>query len=205
MSTDDLTDTNKLALNKLVHEEAMEIVESHFLYASAVGILPLPLIDLAAITAIQMRMISRITKEYGQDYSKHWGKSILTSLLGSATATTASFGILGSWVKTIPGIGSLLGIATLPVVAGSITYAVGATFVAYYERGGQFIDFDPEAERGKMVQAFLDRLKSKKPEKEDDDDKQNTNDALQGEIAELSKALAGLTELVNTRLPKAKS
>ncbi|HWL15405.1 MAG TPA: hypothetical protein VNR00_07365, partial [Opitutus sp.] len=62
--------------------------------------------------------------------------------------------------KTIPGFGSVVGIVTLPVVAGAITYAVGKVFVQHLESGGTFLSFKVpdvqagflrEVEKGKQV------------------------------------------------------
>src|SRR3989442_13684563 len=69
---------------------AQQIAKKHMLLALAVGLLPLPLIDVAALTAIQLRMLSKLSSLYKVDFSDQLGKSVIGSLVGSGGSVVAS-------------------------------------------------------------------------------------------------------------------
>lgn len=107
------------------------------------GLLPIFLIDIIAITAVQMDMIRQLCSHYSVDYNETKGKAIATALTGSTLGRLAGYGI-GSALKIIPGVGSLLGGVTLSVTAGASTYAVGQVFATHFQTGGTIFDLDPE-------------------------------------------------------------
>jgi len=123
-------------------KEALDIVERYTYYTALVGIIPVPWIDALGITGLQLKMLNDLTRFYGQQFSKNLGKSFIASLLGGTGSTAAAYGAVGSWVKGIPGVGPLLGIATMPVLGGAATYAIGNVFINYFEQGGRFEFFD---------------------------------------------------------------
>lgn len=116
-------------------EQALQIAKNRSYWAAGSGLIPLPIFDIAAITAIQLKMIHEIAGVYGTKLTEHLGKSILASLLSGLGTTAASYGAMGTLLKTIPFVGPALGIATLPVTAGAATYAVGAVFATAFETG----------------------------------------------------------------------
>ncbi len=134
--------------------EAEAITNKYVGWAMGAGLIPFPLADLAAIIGIQVKMLSEISKAYGIEFSENRGKSIVGSLIGGLGATSIAVSIVGSVAKIVPGLGSLFGIATLPVVSGAITYAVGKTFTQHYESGGTFLTFDAEATKESFVKEY---------------------------------------------------
>ncbi len=137
-----------------VQAQAETITNKYVTWAMGAGLIPIPLVDLAAIVGVQVKMLSEISKVYGVEFSENRGKSIVASLVGGLGATTTAAGIAGSFAKLIPGVGSLFGIATLPVISSAITYAVGKVFVQHFESGGTFLTFDCEGTRDAFVQEF---------------------------------------------------
>ncbi|WP_026998724.1 DUF697 domain-containing protein [Eisenibacter elegans] len=103
--------------------KADAIIDNHILWSMAAGALPVPLLDMAAITAIQLNMLRELSALYGREYSETFGRNIIGSLTG---ATLAKVG--ASLLKTIPGIGSLLGGMPMVVLSGASTYAMGQVF-----------------------------------------------------------------------------
>ena len=144
----------------------MDIVETNTYWAAGLGLVPVPLFDIVAITGIQLKMIKEITEYYGQKFNKVLAKSIVTSLLGGVGATAATYGAIGPMASAVPAIGPILGIVAMPIIGGATTYAVGCVFVTYYENGGQFELFDSEAPDVKDLMEKLtsieDKLNAKK-------------------------------------------
>ncbi len=123
--------------------EAREIVKEHVLFSMGAGLIPLFILDIIAITAIQMDMIRQLCRHYAVDYEETKGKAITAALTGSTLGRLAGYGI-GSALKVIPGLGSLLGGVTLSVAAGASTFAVGQVFATHFQSGGSLFDLDPE-------------------------------------------------------------
>lgn len=125
------------------------IIRDHVMFSMAAGAIPLPLLDIAAVTAIQMDMLKQMAKRYDINFDDQVGKSIGASL------TSATFGSLlgrigASAVKTIPGIGTALGIGSQVVLAGASTFALGKVFQSHFDEDGTLFDFDA----GKMRDSF---------------------------------------------------
>lgn len=128
-------------------ERAQKTIRNYMIASMAAGLVPVPAVDVAAITAIQLKMLHTIAGEYSVPFMRDAGKSVVASLIGGIGASSIARGTFGSLVKFIPVVGPLAGAVTLPIVAGAATYAVGKIFVQHFEAGGTFLDFDPEKVR----------------------------------------------------------
>jgi len=112
-------------------EQAEEIIKRHVYWSLGSGLIPIPFADVAAVTAIQLDMLKSICDLYEIDYSEEQGKSWVAALTGSTLARAGA-----SALKIIPGIGTLLGAATMSALSGASTYAVGQVFAKHFEEGG---------------------------------------------------------------------
>ncbi len=121
--------------NKLKH--ANTIIKNHMIWSMGAGFIPVPFVDLVAVTAIQLDMIRQLSRVYDVDFKETSGKAIITSLSGTSIARMGSRA-----VKFIPGVGSILGGVTLAVLSGASTYAIGEVFKIHFDKGGTFLDFD---------------------------------------------------------------
>lgn len=120
-------------------------VKDYVIASVAASIVPVPLFDIAAVVAIQLRMIKKLSDHYGKPFSENKGRSIVTALAGGIGGFGAGMVVATSLTKLIPGIGWMIGLASLPVVAGASTYAVGQVFIKHYESGGDIFDLSTEA------------------------------------------------------------
>ena len=131
------------------NEIAQEIVKTHLLLAVGGGLIPIPLVDFAAVTGVQINMIRSLAKVFGQDFNEQIGKSVVSSLVGSSLARLAA-----SAIKTIPIIGSILGAASMSVLSGASTYAVGQVFIQHFGKGGSLHDFNAEQAKAQYQEEF---------------------------------------------------
>lgn len=105
----------------LVQRQARRHVRHHALGAAALGLIPLPLLDLLLITSVQVRMLGRVSARY-----EHATPPIsLFAVLGSTVFSFLAFPILVSLLKFIPGLGTGTGLIAMPLLAGSLTYSLG--------------------------------------------------------------------------------
>ena len=142
-------------------ELANEIVKNHMLYSFGAGFVPIPLLDIAAVSAVQLAMLRQLSKLYGMDFKESMGKSWISAITGSTLARMGA-----SLVKSVPGIGSILGGVTMSALSGASTYAVGQVFIRHFQTGGDFFNFDlskgkevykEEFEKGKEIAKDLEK------------------------------------------------
>ena len=120
------------------------IINKHVLFSMTSGAIPLPLADIAAVTAVQMDMIKQIANHYKIPYDENVGKSIASSLTGASLAKVGA-----SLIKSLPGVGTAVGIGTQVVLSGASTYALGKIFESHFSESGSFSDLNVDMVKDK--------------------------------------------------------
>jgi uncharacterized protein (DUF697 family) len=120
---------------------AIKLIRRHTLMASGSGLIPLPFVDAFLISAILFRLLKKLTSLYHNSFSSNQGKQIITFFLSSYSAGIIT--LIGSktLIKMIPGVGTAIGSATMPVAAGSLTSAFGTALLSHFEQGGNLSNF----------------------------------------------------------------
>jgi uncharacterized protein (DUF697 family) len=127
---------------------AQEIVKMHALYAAGAGLIPFPVLDFAAITALEVKMLRELGNLYGVPFSQDRVRPLVASLIGGYSSTKLGYGAGGSVLKSVPLFGHALGMISVPAFGAGLTYAIGKVFIQHFASGGTFLDFDPEKVRG---------------------------------------------------------
>lgn len=141
-------------------EQAHELVKKNMCWSMGISLVPVPLIDMAAVIAFQIRMLKQLSDLYGIPFKEHAAKNIVAALVGGLSTGVLGVAILSSLVKSVPGIGMVLGgLVVMPVIAGAITYAVGKVFIQHFESGGTFLNFNPEKTRRYFEEQFKEGQK----------------------------------------------
>lgn len=134
--------------------QAQALVHRNVLWAIGAGILPIPMFDLVAITGVQLKMLKDLSEVYGVEFREGLAKKAVTSLLVGVGGVGIG-GVLGaSLFKFVPFVGWALGVASISVVSGALTHAVGHAFIMHFESGGTMLDFDPKAMRAYFEAQF---------------------------------------------------
>ncbi|MDD5033381.1 MAG: YcjF family protein [Methylococcaceae bacterium] len=158
METNDTTTDLEEKLSVCVRAErearAQTLIKNYVLTSAGVALVPFPLVDLAGIMALQIKLVHGLAKHYDVPFKENLVKSLLTSLLSGATSVVGFLG-LASLAKSVPVLGTLGGMGGVAITAGSVTYAVGQVFARHFESGGTLLDFDPQ----KMKSLFKRELK----------------------------------------------
>ncbi|MBP2227692.1 uncharacterized protein (DUF697 family) [Azospirillum agricola] len=134
--------------------KADEIVRKHAILAAGLGLIPVPVLDLAAISGAQYKMIRELADLYGVPASNDRLRSIVTALLGGGLPFLLSTGSLGAVAKSIPVVGTVVGIAVMPSLAGAATLALGRVFTAHFRAGGKLLDLDVDELREHFHREF---------------------------------------------------
>lgn len=150
-------------------ETASKLVDRFSLWSGAAGLVPIPLIDIVAVGGVQLAMLRRLSEIYNVPFSDNLGKSVIASVAGSllpaSAATTTAMGV-GSVMKALPGVGTLVGALTMPVVSAGATYVIGKVFIQHFASGGTLLDFEPPNYRefiSREMQSHLGRSSKTTP------------------------------------------
>lgn len=152
-------------------DTANDLVKKWMWWTMGAGLIPVPFVDLAAVSGVQIKMLSDLSHLYDVKFSENKGKSIVSALLGSVVPNSLARGSVGSILKMIPLIGPVMGGLSMSLFSGAATYAIGKSFIQHFESGGTFLDFDPvkvkdyffaKFEEGKDLAKDMEDKKSKK-------------------------------------------
>jgi hypothetical protein len=106
-------------------------------------------------------MLQQLARLYGVDYSHSTGKTFVSALTGTTFARLGA-----SLLKAIPGVGTILGGASMSIASGASTYAVGQVAINHFSNSGTLGDFveeqvkkayDVAFERGKGYVSDLEK------------------------------------------------
>ena len=146
--------------------KADNIIKNHVMFATGAGAIPIPLLDFAGVTAVQLDMMKKLTNLYNENYSENLGKAFIASLTSTSIARMGA-----SLIKAIPIVGTALGVVSMSIMSGASTYALGNVITQFLEKGIGFKDFNEDMarkiyeenlEKGKKI---AEELKNKAEEK----------------------------------------
>jgi uncharacterized protein (DUF697 family) len=132
---------------------AKQIVDRYAAVAAAASLFPVPVIDAAAISAVQMTMVRALAAHYQVPFQRERGKALMTAILGGILPVASGPGVVRFMLGLVPGAGTLVALATVTALAGGVTYAVGQAFASHFAAGGTLDDLDVERSRRSVAQA----------------------------------------------------
>jgi uncharacterized protein (DUF697 family) len=119
---------------------ARAIVERHAAYSAVGGIIPLPIANIASVTAVIVRMVKVLSDLYGVPFERDRARAIVVGLMGGAMPTGLAAATASTLVYLIPG-SNLIGLAVSSVTAIACTRSIGLIFVEHFESGATLVDF----------------------------------------------------------------
>lgn len=139
-----------LALERNTEHFAREMVVKRFARMTmGTALIPLPLVDWVAGTAVQMKMIKTLAELYRVEFSEQRTRAIIGSLIGGFHV-----GLLtGSLFKVVPVIGLAGGVVSSAALSYGITYTLGVIFIRHFEAGGTLLNFNIQKARREFPQA----------------------------------------------------
>ena len=164
-TTEDLEGFTPVERDKLAESR----VRQYALASMAAGLVPLPLVDLAAVFSIQLKLLHSLARIYGMAFRADLARSAIASLIGGALPVATAPSIASSLGKLIPGVGQTLATGSLVVLNGAATYALGKVFIQHFASGGTLLSFDPESVRSYFEEQLregrtaVDELRTQRP------------------------------------------
>jgi uncharacterized protein (DUF697 family) len=166
-------------------ELASKLVDRFSLYSGAAGLIPVPVIDLAAVGGVQLQMLRRLSEIYGVPFSENLGKSLVAGFAGTAIPATTAAAAAGSALKSVPVVGTGVGALTMSASAAGATYVIGKFFIQHFASGGTLLDFNL-SQYSERLKTHADKLKG-------------PTDKLKGYAEVGSEKLKAGTEKLKTR------
>jgi uncharacterized protein (DUF697 family) len=123
-------------------ELASKLVNRFAIWSGVAGLIPLPVVDVAAVGGLQLQMLRRISQIYGVPFFENRGKAFIASLAGSMIPATSGMGA-ASALKAVPIVGMMVAGFVMPVLSAGASYAIGKAFIQHFESGGTLLDFNP--------------------------------------------------------------
>ena len=167
--TGELVEVETLPLS--LTEKSDKIIFNHVKWSMAAGLVPIPLADLAGVTAIQMDALKQLAELHGVDYTEATGKRFVAALAGGVAARLGA-----SMIKALPGVGSVIGGLSMAALSGASTYAICQVADDHFRAHGDFLEFDWDTaksaykkalEKGKEVAKSLEKDLPKSPNSDD--------------------------------------
>lgn len=124
--------------------QANSIVERHAAYAAVGGIIPVPIANVASITAVIIRMVKLLSDLYGIPFERDRARAIVVGLMGGAMPTGLGAVTTSTLFYIVPGSG-LVGLAVSSIAAVAGTRSIGRIFVEHFESGSSLYDLHATA------------------------------------------------------------
>lgn len=140
--------------------QALALVDRFVAWSAIGGAVPLPLIDLVSIAALQVQMVRRLAAHYHLPFS---AEAVRSTLLSAAAATFSSGG--GNLAGNLAGLllarslplAPLLNMWVASGLAVVTTLAIGRAYVLHFESGGTALDLDPATLAAHYRRALAER------------------------------------------------
>ncbi|MEY8446029.1 YcjF family protein [Enterococcus ratti] len=118
-------------ITKETRKNCHQIIHAASLTAAIVGCSPIPFSDAFLLVPVQLTMMARLHKLFGQTWSEGLGKSVSKELM----AVSLGKSTVGNIVKLVPAVGTVSGAAINAAVASVITESLGWTTVKMLNDG----------------------------------------------------------------------
>jgi uncharacterized protein (DUF697 family) len=108
------------------------IVDRHRNFAAVGGLVPLPAANIASVTALNLRMVKKLSELYGVPFQHDRTRSLIIALIAGAVPTGAGLAASSTLMWIVPG-GLFWGLGVSAVTAGALTRGIGLVFIDSFE------------------------------------------------------------------------
>ena len=119
---------------------ALAIVSRHAAGSALGGIIPLPLVTFAGVTAVIVRMIKALSDHYGVPFERDRARAIVVGLVGGAMPAGVAAVTTSTLLYILPPAAAV-GLAASAITAVAFTRSVGRIFIEHFESGATLEDF----------------------------------------------------------------
>lgn len=114
-----------------VRKKSYSTIHAATLTAAIIGCSPIPFSDAFLLVPVQLTMMSRLHKTFGQSWSENLGSALSKELIVVGLGRS----VVGNLLKMVPAVGTIAGAAINGAVASTITGALGWVTVKLLNEG----------------------------------------------------------------------
>lgn len=122
-------------------KEADSIIKLHARLATAAGMIPVTGVDIALVTAVQMRMVKQMSEAYEVPFDEDAVKVGISSVIGATIARLVAYGAREAF-NAFSQFGGLADNLTNAAISGFFTAATGEIYSMHFEGGGTLADLE---------------------------------------------------------------
>ncbi len=134
-------------------ERAQKIMTRYVLVASAVTLVFIPVLDVALLSSIQLKMLHSLADVYEVEFSDQLGKSLLAALVGSTLPVSFSMSVI-KIARFFSLYSFIIGSISASLFSSASTYALGKVFIQHFEMGGTLLNFNPDQVKAYYAEMF---------------------------------------------------
>ncbi len=118
--------------------EATKLIRYYSLCSGGAGFLSPPVVDLAAVTAVQLRLVKRLAAVHGKDFDQESGRTLVTALAGALAPSFAGQGAAKLALRALGAgtFGSLAAGTAIPALNYAATTLVGKFYHRHFKKPG---------------------------------------------------------------------
>jgi len=124
----------------LRRRKAVAIVERYANWSAVGGVIPVPLVNAAAITTLMVRMIKSLSTLYGVPFEHNRTRAAVIGVMGGVLPTGLATIATSTLTYFIPGYG-ILSLAVSSVTSSAYARSIGQLYIEHFEIGATEIDF----------------------------------------------------------------
>jgi uncharacterized protein (DUF697 family) len=114
-------------------------VDRYAVYSAVGGIVPLPLVNVATITGLIVRMVKVLSDHYGVAFEKDRARAIVVGFVAGAMPSGLG-SVASSTLTFLMPHSALAGLAVSSVTAAACARSIGRIFVEHFENGASLVD-----------------------------------------------------------------
>lgn len=112
--------------------KAFSIVERHQMFSGLGGLFPVAAVNVASVTAVNLRMVKSLSDLYGVPFEKNKSRAVIVGLMGGAAPAGLAAASATTLLHVIPMAGAV-GMAVSSVAAAMLTRRIGMSYVERFE------------------------------------------------------------------------
>jgi uncharacterized protein (DUF697 family) len=112
--------------------KGFSLVERHQMYSGLGGLFPVAALNVAGVTAVNLRMIKLLSELYGVPFERGKARMVIIGLMGGAAPSGLAAAASTTLLPFIPAAGAV-GIVVSSVAAAALTRRIGMSYLKRFE------------------------------------------------------------------------
>lgn len=122
----------------------MNIVHRYVGVSAVAGLITVPVLDVAALGGVHIKLIQELSEYYGAEFSEHAARNILIAVAASLLPGAIGSVLGRKALRVLPFVSHAAGLLTMSAFSAAVSYSLGRVIIRHFESGGTLDSFNPE-------------------------------------------------------------